>query len=433
MKFHFQNNIILSVSNGKYPDLYSFLSDAETFINVLFIISKSRFRYKKKHDFCRKPASRNYAPHVKPETTKKKTPYPDGLVPLLHEFTQAVLKFRPKNLYDFAAEYFETKRQAIQRREPSIKLDKEARNEKYIASGDNDEDYRVYDVTESAENVEKEQDADDPLKDKRPIYTKSEEVRRQILESFFELDIFNVLTGIQLRRVIDSVFEVRVHQNDVVIRQNDLGDYFYVIKSGLYEVTVDKYGRKTERINVLDSKGFFGELALMYNQPRSATVTAVTSGDLWAMERTAFCRFLGPAVYEKRKSYETFLANIPILQTLSHYQRLNLSDALTSTWFDPGELVISKGDVGHGMYFIEEGRVRIEVLDSQDREARKRSVMKRNDYFGEIALIEGGPRAANVYAIDYVRLAFLPYAGFHKYLTSCIEPMLQIISSYRGE
>ncbi len=58
------------------------------------------------------------------------------------------------------------------------------------------------------------------------------------------------------------------YQNDVIIKQKDIGDFFYIIEEGLCEVFVDGVGK------VMDAKEgqSFGELALMYNAPRAATV-----------------------------------------------------------------------------------------------------------------------------------------------------------------
>jgi len=59
---------------------------------------------------------------------------------------------------------------------------------------------------------------------------------------------------------------------DTIIREGDDGDYFYVISSGLYDIYVNKDGNGDKKVNTLENEGSFGELALMYSQPRSATV-----------------------------------------------------------------------------------------------------------------------------------------------------------------
>lgn len=65
-----------------------------------------------------------------------------------------------------------------------------------------------------------------------------------------------------------------------------------------------------------DNRGAFGELALLYNMPRAATVKAFTSGTLWAMDRQTFRRILLKSAYKKRKMYENLINKVPMLKSL---------------------------------------------------------------------------------------------------------------------
>jgi len=83
-----------------------------------------------------------------------------------------------------------------------------------------------------------------------------------------------------MSEVIDAMFERKVQPEEHVIRQGDDGDNFYVIESGVYDVIITKNGdnytdgpERGQRVLQFDGKGSFGELALMYNMPRAATVS----------------------------------------------------------------------------------------------------------------------------------------------------------------
>jgi len=62
---------------------------------------------------------------------------------------------------------------------------------------------------------------------------------------------------------MDAMFERKVSQGEVVIRQGDQGDNFYVVDEGVFDIFVN--GKKVVEIA---AGGSFGELALMYNTPR---------------------------------------------------------------------------------------------------------------------------------------------------------------------
>ena len=92
-----------------------------------------------------------------------------------------------------------------------------------------------------------------------------------------------------LTQVYDVMKRVAVKKGDVVIRQGDQGDWFYVVDEGEYAVTLEQNGKDVEILRYTTQGGAnpcFGELALMYSKPRAATVTAVHDGVLWAMDRT---------------------------------------------------------------------------------------------------------------------------------------------------
>jgi CRP-like cAMP-binding protein len=79
------------------------------------------------------------------------------------------------------------------------------------------------------------------------------------------------------------VVTVRVGAGETVFRQGDPGDRYYVVRDGEAEVTVD--GRPVAKIG---RGAGFGEIALLYGRPRSATVTALTDLTLAALGRNEF-------------------------------------------------------------------------------------------------------------------------------------------------
>jgi MFS family permease len=95
--------------------------------------------------------------------------------------------------------------------------------------------------------------------------------------------IFAALPAPTLEQLADRLQEVRVPAGDVIVRQGETGDRFYLIEAGSVAVAVDgKPG------NELGPGEGFGEIALLRDVPRTATVTARTDAVLYALERDAF-------------------------------------------------------------------------------------------------------------------------------------------------
>ena len=95
--------------------------------------------------------------------------------------------------------------------------------------------------------------------------------------------IFAPLPESTLEQLADSLQPVRVSAGQEVVRQGESGDRFYLVEEGTLEVTVD--GRRVKELGAGES---FGEIALLRDVPRTATVTAGTDAVLYTLERGPF-------------------------------------------------------------------------------------------------------------------------------------------------
>jgi len=95
--------------------------------------------------------------------------------------------------------------------------------------------------------------------------------------------IFAPLPQVTLEQVASHLSQVRLAAGDVVFRRGDHGDRFYVVEAG--EVIVSPESRPPV---TLGRGGYFGEIALLRDVPRTATVTARTEVELHALERDIF-------------------------------------------------------------------------------------------------------------------------------------------------
>jgi len=169
-----------------------------------------------------------------------------------------------------------------------------------------------------------------------------------------------------------------------------------VIEAGKLQVSRHKDGVDTN-LKELGPGDFFGELALLYNCPRMASVHSVTDCTLWKLGRETFSHIVKEASIQKRERYENFLTKVSLLSGVDSYERSQIADALKPEIFDDGQTILRQDDFGDKFYFIEDGHAIAE-------QAGKGKVMDyaSGDYFGELALIRNQCRLATITAVGKV-------------------------------
>lgn len=86
----------------------------------------------------------------------------------------------------------------------------------------------------------------------------------------------------------------------------------------------------------------FGELALLYNAPRAASIKAKTDSTCWALDRGTFNNIVKDAAVKKREKYDAFLKKVELLQNLDEYERSKIGDGLVTIRYNAGEYVIKQ-------------------------------------------------------------------------------------------
>ncbi|KAL3852718.1 hypothetical protein ACJMK2_016336 [Sinanodonta woodiana] len=365
---------------------------------------------------------------------------PPGLTDLLQDFTVAVLKERPPDLVLFAADYFNKLKEKKNESKKTGGVRFTERSEP-MQTGDEDSHSDDEPMPEppagrfqrrqsvSAERYDPE--ADDDEDEEKIVYPKTDEQRNRLSQAVKPILLFRSLDHEQIQEVLDAIFEKKVEPGEHVIDQGDDGNNFYVIDSGKYDILVNG-----KLVGKYDNVGSFGELALMYNMPRAATIIATTPGTLWAMDRATFRRIVLKTAFNKRKMYESLLENVSVLKTLDAYERMNVADALVSKTYEPGTVVIKQGDeIADCMYIVEDGEVRITVRSKNNPEAGEVEVKRctKGMYFGELALVTHKKRAATATTLVTTRLAVLDVSAFERLLGPCMDIMKRNIDEYEEQ
>ena len=226
--------------------------------------------------------------------------------------------------------------------------------------------------------------------------------------------VFSALDDKQKIIVAKAMKHVEFPPDTDVIIQGQPGDSLFFVESGKLECF------KTIKESKLFLKFYFpneafGELALLYNAPRAASIKAVEFSTCWELDRETFNHIVKNAAINKRNHFEEILSKVDILKGMDSYDRIQLADGLKSVNFVAGELVIRQGDWGDLFYLIEEGNA-IAVKSKADGSEEVVLEYKHGDYFGELALIKGQPRAANVKAVTELKCLTLDRQSFNRLL-----------------
>src|SRR5262249_2166117 len=113
-----------------------------------------------------------------------------------------------------------------------------------------------------------------------------------------------------------------------------------------------------------------------------------------------------------RSTYTTIdkvvlLKEVSIFGGIPHEELAEVASLLSERWVPRGELIVEKGDLGDCLYVIASGRVRVHDGD------RTLADLGRNQFFGELSLLDAEPRAANVSASEDTQLFQLKQADFY--------------------
>ncbi len=246
-------------------------------------------------------------------------------------------------------------------------------------------------------------------------------IKDKCMQSF----IFNSLEDKELKTVIDSFEEKKYPAGQNVITQGEEGDVLYLVDSGELDCEkVFKAGDPPTYLKTYKPGESFGELALLYNAPRAATIRAKTDATCWALDRECFNNIVKDAAIKKREKYENTLKKVELLKSIDPYELGQICDALKTKNFAKGEIIIKQGEKGDIFYILDEGNAHAEKVFEEGKKPQRVKDYEAGGYFGELALLKNEPRAATIIADNNCRCLFLDRMAF-KRLLGPLENILQ--------
>lgn len=243
---------------------------------------------------------------------------------------------------------------------------------------------------------------------------KSPEVTERITSRLTQAFMFAALDETERNIVIGAMEECKFNPEDVVIKQGDDGDVLYCVDSGKLKCQRRMKADDSEDtyLKTYIPGEAFGELALLYNAPRAATIICEEESICFSLDRDCFNNIVKDSAIKRRKRYDEFLRKLELLETLDNFERSKLGDAMKTEQYNMNDYILRAGEIGDKFYFIEQGTA-IAVKDvpeedcqsplkrhrGQEPEAKEQLIVfeyKENDYFGELALLNETPREASI-------------------------------------
>eukprot|EP01029_Cantina_marsupialis_P005984 TRINITY_DN1650_c0_g1_i1.p1 TRINITY_DN1650_c0_g1~~TRINITY_DN1650_c0_g1_i1.p1 ORF type:complete len:869 (+),score=216.79 TRINITY_DN1650_c0_g1_i1:141-2747(+) len=204
------------------------------------------------------------------------------------------------------------------------------------------------------------------------------EERREALK---QVKLLETLSKGQLSRLCGALHEEVYEEGDVIVRKGDTGTQFFMLSSGTVKCTEIQAGtRKLDDVH-LPEGSYFGERALIRNEPRAANVIATSAVRCLVLKKSEFEPLLGQLSDILAQNLGArCLRAMPQLSHLSNNDIANLVEAFEKKSVETRTMLFRKSEPANHVYVIGDGSVRLTTQDGTKK------IMKAGDYFGEEAL-----------------------------------------------
>ena len=167
---------------------------------------------------------------------------------------------------------------------------------------------------------------------------KQSNVRQFLCEAFLKNEFLKSLEVAQIEEIVTFMQYKQYDKNDMIITQGDVGEYTYVIEKGKVNVLKFQQFRRS-----LSKGSVFGELAILYGCPRTASVQAAEDCDVWSIDRVTFQTVLMTAEKKRQSKNLNFLNSLNIFRGRSPEEKGMLADALEENHYQYGDYIIRQG------------------------------------------------------------------------------------------
>ncbi|XP_060688150.1 cGMP-dependent protein kinase 2 isoform X3 [Hemiscyllium ocellatum] len=214
----------------------------------------------------------------------------------------------------------------------------------------------------------------------------------------------------QIRDMVECMYEKIYQHGDYVIKQGEPGNHLFVLAEGKLEVL-----QNNKILTSISIWTTFGELAILYNCTRTASVKALSRVKTWVLDQDVFRNIMRGTAQARHDQYRNFLRSVSLLKNLPEDKLAKIVDCLEVEYYDKGDYIIREGEEGSTFFILANGKVKVTQSTEYHIEPQLIKVLQRGDYFGEKALISDDVRSANIIADEnYVECLVIDRETFNQ-------------------
>ena len=275
--------------------------------------------------------------------------------PILELLLTELMKEQPEDPVAFMNKWLNSTGREIEQRNES-RLENRPEGIESSEESDDEELYDEYDEQQEFDKVKKKQanrgmrgsvcaevygEYNKKESFQPPVFPKSENQKLTIFKKLNQNFMFSRLNEKEKKIIVLAMQNKSYTSGEVVIKEGDEGNELFVVDSG----TLDCTKTNSETGEEIFLKTYvpgeaFGELALLYNAPRAASIVAKETCSLFSLDRESFNHIVKDAAVRQRKQYYDFISNVDILESLDDYEKNKICDCLQIRDFKGGDFII---------------------------------------------------------------------------------------------
>lgn len=225
----------------------------------------------------------------------------------------------------------------------------------------------------------------------RPEISKPE--RLKLVRCLNKNSLFKGINDDYKYRLIKRMKMYSLDTAEFVVEKGSPATNFYILYEGQLEVIVDGVRKK-----VLEEGSCFGEIALLQETTRSASVRTLVPSKLWVIDRGNFESMLDEVTEHNYDGIEQFIKTVPLFSKIEGSHSDSLVRSFRLLHYDKGHVIFKENEDGHLMYIVMSGSV---VATKGGVKLRK---FTKGEFFGEQALLYHTPRTATLTAAESCKL-----------------------------